>query len=372
MGRLRTVPVYLLTCTIAFSQTGSGGPVSPPSVVAGELVFEASQRTSLGALGTAMSVGYVCADDGSTFLQIADSPRKVDFVLHSLQGTVGDTRFDLPHVPGYATIATNWPWNFFVNDQQVAILVQVPVEQNQFEKQAGAMRLAWLVLLYDRKGTFQRAVPVPQDLDPKSVGIYGSGDLLVIAANPITKAAELYVLSTKGDIIRHFLLFDEDYNTSKEAKKQQPLAVMTPDGALTFMQLVANGSNLLLIPQSTSAPISEVNEHGIVRTVPLKLPEGVVVAGLLSHTKSVWKMRTNANIRLDSPNERTGKIDGALQSEGPLLDFSSSDGSLLRRIDRPTNVDGIIACEHNGDYTAITTDSKDGRLEIRKATEVKK
>lgn len=369
MNRLWILSLNMLACTAAFSQTDGGGPVSPPSIPISQLAFDPPQRTSLGAMGTAMSANYTCAEDGTTFLQIAGSPRKMDFVLHSLQGTTGDTHFDVPHIPGYGPIP-DWTWNFFVNDQQVAMLVNAPIEQNQFEKQEARPTWVWLALLYDRKGTFERAVPIPQELDPKSVGIYGSGNLLVIAANKITKAAELFVLSPKGDVINHFLLFDEDYNTNKIAKKQQPLAEMTPDGALTFMQLVANGSNLLLVPQDTGAPISEVNERGIVRTVQLKLPKGTAIASFLSHNESLWKIRTFVDEKVTT-DSKTGQTSGDLDT-GPVLEFNSFDGSLLRRFEEPAKLNARLTCEHNGDYTAITTDPKDGRLEILKGEEVKK
>jgi len=369
MNMLWIISLYLLTCAVAFSQTDGGGHVPPPSIQVSQLAFDPPQRTSLGVSGTAMSAIYGCAEDGSIFLQIAGSPRKMDFVLHSLKATTEDIHFDMPHVPGYGPIQ-DWAWNYFVNDEQVAVLANVPIEQNLFEKQKGPPTWVWLALLYDRKGTFERAVPIPHELDPKAVGIYGSGNLLVIAANKITKAAELYVLSPKGDVINHFLLFDEDYNASKMAKKQQPFAEMQPDGALTFMQLVPNGSNLLLIPQDTSAPISEVNERGVVRTIQLKLPPGTILDSLISRNGSLWKVRTLSGAKVTTDN-KTGHTVGDLTIDGPVLEFNSFDGSLIRRIERPTNV-FVLACEHNGDYTALTTDEKDGRLEILKGTEVKK
>jgi hypothetical protein len=369
MNRLSIVSLYLLTCAGAFSQTnGGGGAVPSPSVPVSRLAFDPPQRTLLGALGTTMTANYVCAEDGAIFLEIADTPLKMDLVLHSLRGTTGDVRFAMPHVQGYGPIPDTF-WNYFVNDQQVVRLVSAPIEQSQIEKQEARPTWVWLALIYDRKGIFERAVPIPHELDPKSVGIYGSGNLLVIAANKITKAAELYVLSPQGDVINHFLLFDEDYNTSKMAKKQQPLAEMAPDGALSFMQLAANGSNLLLIPQDTSAPISEVNERGIVRTVQLKLPTGIVVAALLSRNGSLWKVRTNTDVKITSVEKDK---ESALQTDGPVLEFNSFDGSLLRRIDRPKELNGILACEHNGDYMALGTDPKDGRLVILKGEEVKK
>ena len=369
MNRPWVLSLFLLTCAIAFSQTDGGGPAPPPSIPVSQLAFDPPQRTSLGASGTARSAIYGCAEDGAIFLQIAGSPRKMDFTLHSLKATAEDVRFSMPHVSGYGPIQ-EWAWNYFVNDQQVAMLANVPIEQNQFEKQKGPPTWVWLALLYDRKGTFERAVPIPRELDPKAVGIYGSGNLLVIAANKITKAAELYVLSLQGDVINHFLLFDEDYNTSKMAKKQQPLAEMQADGALTFMQVVANGSNLLLVPQQTSAPIAEVNERGVVRTIQLKLPPGTILASLLSRNGPLWKVRTLSGAKVVTDN-KTGQTVGDVTIDGPVLEFNSFDGSLIRRIERPTNV-FVLACEHNGDYMALGTDPKDGRLVILKGEEVKK
>ena len=327
MTRLWIISVYLLTCTAAFSQTNGGGPVPPASIPVSQLAFDPPQRTSLGASGTAMSAIYGCAEDGAIFLQIAGSPRKMDFVLHSLKATTEDIHFDMPHVPGYGPIQ-DWAWSYFVNDEQVAVLANVPIEQNQFEKQKGPPTWVWLALLYDRKGTFERAVPIPRELDAKAVGIYGSGNLLVIAANKITKAAELFVLSPQGDVINHFLLFDEDYNTSKMAKKQQPFAEMQPDGALTFMQLVANGSNLLLVPQETSAPISEVNERGVVRTIQLKLPPGTILASLLSRNGSLWKVRTLSGANVTTDN-KTGQTVGDATIDGPVLEFNHSTEGLF-------------------------------------------
>lgn len=68
--------LYLLTCTLAFSQNNGGGQIPPPLVPESNLRFDAPERTPLGATGTVMTADYSCAEDGSVFVQIADAPKK--------------------------------------------------------------------------------------------------------------------------------------------------------------------------------------------------------------------------------------------------------------------------------------------------------
>lgn len=288
--------------------------------------------------------------------------------LHSLLSPTADVRFDVPLIPGYDPMF--WPQSYFVNEDQVAELQVTTVAQNPLEKRNGPAAEAWVAIIFDRKGKFETAVPIPSVIDsPKAVGIYGSGNLLVIAADKATKAAEMFVLSPKGDVINHFLLLDDDYNTSKYAKSKQPLASIHEDGALTFLKVVASGQNLLLFPRVTNEPAIEVNERGIVRVVPLQLPKGTSIDSFLSQSGYVWKVRTYSGIEI-MKDSKTGETTGNM-TQGSILEFNSFDGSLLRKINLPAKMNGLIACEHNGDYTALTTDPKDGRLELVKGTEVK-
>ena len=315
-----------------------------------------------------MTADYSCAEDGSVFVLNADAPRKMELTLHSLLSPSDDVRFDAPSIPGYAPM--RWPQSYFVNDSEVAELQVTTVAENPLEKQKEPTVDAWVVLLFDRKGKFEKAVPIPANIDnPTSIGIYGSGNLLLVAANKTTKAAEMFVLSRDGDVINNLLLLDEDYNTGKQAKSKQPLASATDEGALTFLKMVSNGQNLLLFPRATNEPVIEVNEHGIVHTVPLQLPKGTSLDSFLSRSGYVWKVRTysSTKVRTDS---KTGEQSGEM-TQGSILEFNSFDGSLLRKINLPAKMNGFIACEHNGDYTALTTDPKDGRLELVKGAEVK-
>lgn len=369
MNKLCLALSLLFMCASALSQNYSDKAASQPPIPASRLVFSAPERTSLGATGTIMKADYGCADDGSVLLQIADAPQVMDMSLHALKGPLDDIRFSPPHLSGYSSIAS-WPVAYFSDSQEVAILEQAPIAQSQLEAERTPQTWAWLALLYDRKGTFEHAVPIPSDIEPVALGIYGSGDLLLVATNKTTKAADLVVLSPQGGVITHLLLFDDDYNTSKTAKRQQPFASLGPDVTFTSLQIAAHGDNLLLVPRMTSSPIIEVNEHGVIHTVPLQLPKGIAIAELLAQDGSLWTVRTYTNLQIET-DSKTGQKSGSMHEE-PVFVFNSFDGSLVHRIDLPAKFNGLLACEHNGDYTALTTDPKDGRLEVLSGRELEK
>lgn len=364
--RITFLYLYLLTGAAGFSQINGGGQTSPPLVPESKLEFEPPQRTPLGSMGTVMTADYSCADDGSVFLLITDSPRTMQLTLHSLKSPSEDVRYVAPRIPGYE--ATGWPQSYFVDDRQVAELWETTIARNPLERQEGPPASVWLVLLYDRTGKFENAIPLPSEIAPKAVGVYGSGNLLVIASDKTTKAAGMYVLSPRGDIIRQFLLFDEDYNTGRQSKSKQPLETISPDGALTFVKIVSSGSNLLLFPRTTNESVIEVNEHGVVRTVELKLPKGTSIGSFLSRNGYRWKVLTYSTAKITT-DDKNGEKSGELK-QGAVLEFNSFDGTLLRRIDLPEKRNALLACEHSGDYSALTTDPKDGRLEIVKGAEV--
>jgi len=337
-------PSYLIAQSSQGMKAGLGQEV--PSVT---LEFGKAAPTALGNREAVMSANYICADDGSIFLEIAETLDNTMLVLHALKGPSEDVRFLPGKIHGYGTIS--FPLKYFVNDYNVAALVEADYEINSLEENAHEDSTAHLVLIYDRKGVLQNVVTIPPGIDVKSIGLYRSGDLLIVAINRSSNTASLFVLDNKGNIKHKFLLFDNDYN--RNAKTEQPLADLIPDGALAFLQIIPHGENLLLFPQMTSHEILEVNESGVVRSVHLQLPAGATLASFLSSTDTSWKIKTIA------------KTDAkGILHEGPVYEFNSSDGSLIRRIDMPNGARATLACEHDGEYTALTTEENTGRLEF--------
>jgi len=280
----------------------------------------------------------------------------MDFVLHSLADGTEDVQFAANVVPGYKDLG--WPEHYFASDNSVVTLVQAaPLNNSMAESEKE--RWVKVALVYDRKGTLEHVVPIPQDVDPKSIGMYGSGDLLLVAKDAARNRLRLLVLDKDGDIKNELSLFDGDYDAGQKAGKKQPVAKVMD--AADFIQIIPDGNNLLLVPQGTAATVIEINEQGIVRATDLQLPPGYLIRSFLSANGAYWTISTyeHATTIYD---KASGK-GSANFLNGPLFQFNSFDGSLVRRLDIPKELFDNVLCAHNGKFTALTTDKTTGRLE---------
>ena len=317
------------------------------------LSFGSPQPTPLGKKGSVMLGNTTCTPDGALFMMMMAVPpaTEMDYALHSLTGATEDVRYAASPVPGYKGVSLG-P-DYFAGDNGVAILGgAVSLDNPMAEDKRG--KWVNLALIYDRKGTLEHAVPIPQDVDAKSIGMYGSGDLLVITKDSVRNRLRLLVLDKDGDIKSELSLFDYDYDAGQVTGKKRPLAKVL-DGA-DLIQMVPDGDNLLLVPTSTAATVIEVNEQGVVRTTDLQLPPGYLIHSLLSVNGAYWTVSTYGDAKIDK--------DSVDLRNGPIFQFNSFDGSLLRRIDAPEKLNNNIICAHDGEFTAMTTDKDTGRLEM--------
>jgi len=375
MKSLQNPVIFGLFCASAFcafaqnaDKTASTTETQIPSYT---LEFGKPQKTALGGGGTAMSGLHTCDEDGTVFLEVRDnqSDGMGLMVLYSLDRAGQLIRFRPGHLPGY-TDQISHPVRFFANETWVMALVYAtPVQTNLSDPPPDHQ--VELALIYDRKGTLQKVVRLPEDgMQVTAVGLYESGNLLAIGADNRDHSARLLVVDGSGETVRELRLFDEDYNLRKNAKEDQMLSrvIQNKSGALAMMQIVPHGQNLLLIPVYSRQPIIEVNEHGIVRVYPLQIPEGFFLGEPLSIGKRSWSFETSGGgFKEPKENEEPPKMFAI--KPGPVLVFDPYEGSALRKIEKsPDNSQAVLVCEHDGEYTALTTDHTDGSLEVLKAS----
>jgi hypothetical protein len=330
------------------------------------LDFGKPYKLNLGVNGMAMGGNTACGEDGSIFLEVYVPDSRNGMVLHSLAPDGKIVRFNPGNIQGYKFIGM--PTRFFADETHIAALVDAqPEKASPQDKWPPPVQLA---LIYDRQGVFQKAVRLPDGFEASALGMYGSGNLLVVGANVSDKSAHLLVVSESGGIDREMRLFDEDYNLSPHAKEDQPLssAPVFKAGALSSMRIIPYGQNLLLFPTATKQPIIEVNEHGIVHVYPLQIPKGFVLETLLSTDGHRWKVSTLSE-QVETIKVKDSDSHSYAMKYGPIFEFDPADGTALRRIERPESASwAVLACEHDGEYAAFTTDAKDGSLELMKAS----
>ena len=361
-----------LFCVSAFcawaQNADKAAPEADKIIPSYTLEFGKPQKTALGGPGTVMSALHACSADGTAFVEVRDSQSDGMglMALHSLHREGQSIRFSPSHLPGYMN---EMPIRFFAGESRVVALVYAtPLKENLSGPMPDDVKLA---LIYDRKGTFQKAVRLPEDgLEVSAVGLYESGNLLAIGADNRDHSARLLVIDEDGETIREIRLFDEDYNRGRNATEDQLLSgvLQNRSGALGMMRIIPHGKNLLLLPTFTRQPIIEVNEYGIVRAYPLRIPDGFFLGEPLSISMQGWIFETlGSGLKEPKESELKGRV--STLASGPVLVFDPSDGSVLRKIDKPADASGaMLICEHDGEYTALTTDIPDGNLEILKTS----
>ena len=375
MKSLQTCVILGLLSACAFgamaqnaAKTASPAGTPIPSYT---LRFGKPLKTALGRGGAVMSAVHVCGEDGTVLWEVRESEGDGAggvMVLHSLDQAGQTIRFSPGHLPGY-TDQISHPFRFFTSETRVVALVYAtPVKANPSDQRPNQVKLA---LIYDRKGALQKAVRLPEDgLQVITMGLYESGNLLAIGADDHDHSARLLVIDANGEIVREIKLFDEDYNLRKNAKEDQMLSgiMQNNSGALGMMQIIPHGQNLLLVPVFTRQPIIEVNEHGTVRVYPLQVPDGFFLGLPLSIGKRGWVFETSGGGFTEPKENERPPVAFAIKP-GPVLVFDPSDGSVLRKIEKSAdNSNAELICEHEGEYTALTTDPADGSLEVLKAS----
>jgi hypothetical protein len=368
------LPVVLVAMA-PFSGMAQGKSKPAPSPVEEiprfTLDFGKPQETALSSNPVVMLANTACKVDGTLFIGISDGSSGASSIpfpsLHSLDPAGQVIRFETSHLMGYSDQSIYWAGVFFAGEHWVATLVTATLQDKETDKIASAP--VQLALIYDSKGTFQRSVRLPDDIQISALGVYDSGELLIVGTGT-NKLARLLVVDADGDVDRELRLFDDDYNSKQHAKEDQLLSDIEQNkaGALTDLQILPYGQNLLLFPSMTKQPVIEVNEHGIVRVYPLNIPKGFFLSSILSIGGRTWKIATVSN-HIEPAKSADGSPPQAYAlTNGPVFEFDPSSGAALRRIDPPKDAPGnSLVCEYDGQYTALTTDTKNGHLELLQA-----
>jgi hypothetical protein len=315
--------------------------------------------TTLGSRGTVMSGLTACSDDGVAFVLMIDDISTAEMVVHSVEADGKSIPYHALRLISYRDITT--ARRFFASDLLVATLVDARPAADLTGKSdaTGHDDTAFLslVLVYDRDGQFKHAVPIPPDIDALAVGVFDSGDVLLVSMDPSTKAARLTVVSESGESLHTFPLFDNDFNTAPDAVKKQPLVHTLAGGGLELAQIVAHNGNLVIVPAGTSQPMVEISESGVVRSYDVHLPAGVALQSLLNTDGTTWYVKTYGSIR-QNPNG------GQSMLEGPLFGINPSDGSIRLELSPPVKGTPRIVCEHAGEFLGLTTERSSGQLEV--------
>jgi hypothetical protein len=370
---MRMFPYLVLICLSAGAcssaqNTESGKAGGMPALApkrADVAALEFSKPKIVEDLGAGpMIVGRLdCSDDGSIYTLIdgyaLNSGSTALLAIHP-DGTV--TSLLWRSVPGFAHISP--PKSIFVGNGRVYVLVS---GESDSAKQGNISRYP-LVLAFDKQGSIVGTVVLKQDLNSLVLGVFPSGNILLISEDRLNHRMALNLVGADGAPIRELRLYDSDFVVRAA---QMPTASRGPASYSTYLLITMSkffpsGDNLLLVPLETSGlPMVELDERGVLHSVVPHLPDDMILEGFVSSNASSWKVRLANAIENDKePLDLQGKVLGvATRPSARIAELSRTDGSLLRELDM--GGPGVQpACETDGTFRFLTSGAGQGRLQV--------
>jgi len=371
MSRLaKSMPFLLLLSVsggIAPAQTASspaGDAAQPATTPTLRLQYSKPVKSTLPMLGASMGASMSCTADGTTFFPTYSFPspsaRSVSFSAYGVRSTgsyVESVRYD-PTLA--ADLRRVMPIDVMaVSDSRVVLAVKAVTADE--EASGKGVKSHPFLLFFDRKGTFLRSAPIDIDFHIAAIGIFDSGDLLVAGGpSPDERHRHWVVLDDHGRFLRTLnpgTEGDEDRKPGDTTNLAQTLLTGHP-------QLVPYRGHLLLLESNTPYPIKEINEGGEINSTSLNLPKGDSPWQLLPSDGPHWIVvlgRMN-----DAAAE--GLPVGGFNAD-KIAEFDPATGDLIRYIvPGPNHYPSSLSCQHDGVFTALSTDPKDGSLILETAS----
>jgi hypothetical protein len=360
---LLEVCLYVGTCCYA-QDAVAPKPSEIPTVASSVAALEFSKPKVVEDLDAGPSVAgrFDCSNDGSIYALIngyalnrGTNERLALLAIHP-DGTV--TSFAWRSVPGFTDISL--PKSIFVGNGRVYVLV---TGESKSVKR-GYISDYPLVLAFDESGALISTVVLEQDLKPLVLGVFPSGNIVLVSEDRLNHRMALNLVGTDGTPLKEMRLYDNDFlvNASRMPAAAHGTSNYSPLLLISMSKFFASDNHLLLVPLETSGlPIVEIDEHGVLHSVIPHLPENMVLEAFLSSSGSSFTVRLGKLIESDKEIvDSQGKVLGvATRPSERITELSRTDGSLLREID--IGGPGVQpACENNGTFRFLTSNAQRG------------
>jgi len=333
-----------------------------PRPAAAELQF--SKPTIIQDLAVAPSlIGKLpCGEDGSIYSLVDGyglSNERLALLAFHPDGTV--TSYPYRSVPDFARFSE--PKSIFVGNGRVYVLISA----EYVPAGPGALSRYPLVLAFSKDGALLSTTVFEQDLDPVVLGVFPSGNIVLISERSVNQEMDVRLLSANGTPIRELKLKDNDFlmRTTRTPEATPLASSFSPTFMISQSKLYPSGENLLLVPLETSGlPIVELDENGVLHSAIPQVPENMVLEAFLSSNSSSLKLQLSTVLRSnDEVLDPQGKILGiATRPSTRISEFSREDGSMLREIEIGAQ-EPEPACEADGAFRFLTSGSR-GSLEV--------
>ena len=305
-------------------------------------------------LSTAVGYPEFCSSDGTIFSEVyavADKGGVADFPdIYSISEQREVKKVNLPLPVGYKQVSLR---SLYSSARQVVALVQVS-QPNLPDPSLGKASMVSYLSMVDRDGADPELVRLELGFQPMKVAIFDSGQLLVLGVDLANSLPVLALVHEDGTLQKIIDLDARTYTVSRElsqtythkANDTNTIAMQRPIlGALTKAQLVAWGTEVVLVQPGSSLPVYRIHDSGQIETVTINPPDGFLLEALLgSSEKDSWVIVT-------SDASAFGRVASGGVAENPaehLFEVDPYTGELIDQLQVKGPQPGEVSCGAHG------------------------
>jgi hypothetical protein len=334
------------------SKTPEEDITSSPTIV----VFSDPQAISGAVSSPAILTPIVCTSDGTVMVaQMVPPTYGLRIVATSSSKPTESVVVDESKVPGFSRIHL---LTYSANRSEIALFA----EGEKTHLTASSAPLVpednRYMLIFDRAGVFQKAIPLDVPFEPMRFGILPSGDFMMTGLDRTNNLPKVAIVGEDGKLVR---FIDIELETGDQLHKafETTSATNTDETikVLSVQEIVPFGDDLLLVSPRSSFPIVEIGGGTVRRSTSIKLPKDFVLDSIVASDTPHWIAQLSRNV---SDNQR----------EALLAEIDPDTGKPLRYFKNKASYPPTIACAIHNSLIGVRIDapSKEARLMLMKGT----
>jgi hypothetical protein len=302
----------------------------------------------------------VCAPDGTVVVSQPMPPRFIDtrITAASLSKPEGTVTIDNDGVPGFVSLRF---LQSFANEEEIAVLASGKKVGNALSTVNRDTESRWFIIVFDRKGSLEKAVQLEIDFGPMHFGILKSGNFVVTGFDNVRKLPRVAIVDTGGTILRFVDLgLDTPEQVRKLISAARPDSVGESDQEIAnftgSQQLVPYQGSLLLVSRQSDLPVLEIGEGGVIRSTVVKRPKDARIDWFIPSDTRSWVVQMT----------RPG-IDANTKRESLLYEVDPDSGELLRRFEGKGELPFIV-CAVQNTFITFRIDKPDTKAQLMMMT----
>lgn len=356
----RPVIATALLCALAAGQQTTSAPKTSPSPIPlFEITMSDDQDSSIAFADSSPVVSTQCDADGNPFVKTF-GPDGLQILGFTQKGVIAFATNQMTDIP--EARATD----FFVANSTLYVLVtgieNARKQEIIYKDEAGQEKKRLettgderdYIARFDRDGSYRGSLKLDFNFHPIQLAALDSGNF-VVAGLDQNRVPRVGLLDSSGQLVKYLQLPKDITDKPKSAEKSFATSGLpaSVDVIAMFAQFHPYNGNMLLVRAGTDTPIYEIRESGEVRTVRVKLPNGLTMDHLIPSSRN-WFIDVRRSL--------------LAEESGTIYEISPETGKPLRlyRIENKDGLKEALACEAEGTFSGIR--HQRGRLTVIRGT----